>query len=217
MGIVLEQPPLDNPTSQLQQWFHKLWLLISGGSMVPSGSIFGFGGTAAPTGYLICDGSAVSRTTYADLFAAIGEYHGHGDGSTTFNVPDYRGRFLRGVDNSAGNDPDKASRTAMATGGNTGNNVGSVQGHAFQTHNHSDTGHTHQAGLANQGGVFAGNAQLGTSGNTFVFANGGSVSAGNINTASAAIANASASGSKAQATSNETRPVNAYVNFIIKT
>ena len=64
--------------------------------VVPAGSVQAFAGTTPPTDWLICDGRAVSRTVYADLFAAIGTAHGSGDGSTTFNLPDYRGQFLRG-------------------------------------------------------------------------------------------------------------------------
>lgn len=61
-----------------------------------SGMIAAFARTTAPTGWLACNGSAVSRTTYANLFAAIGTTYGVGDGSTTFNLPDCRGVFLRG-------------------------------------------------------------------------------------------------------------------------
>lgn len=61
-------------------------------TLIPSGVVWGYGGTSAPTGWLLCDGSAVSRTTYANLFTAISTNFGTGDGSTTFNVPDYRGR-----------------------------------------------------------------------------------------------------------------------------
>lgn len=60
---------------------------------IPPGVMSAYGGSSAPTGYLLCDGSAVSRTTYAALFAAISTTFGTGDGSTTFNVPDMRGRF----------------------------------------------------------------------------------------------------------------------------
>lgn len=102
----------------------------------PTGGVIAFAGSTAPTGWLLCDGSAVSRTTYASLFAVIGTSHGSGNGTTTFNLPDYRGRFLRGVDGTAGNDTDKTSRTAMNTGGNTGNLVGSVQTDQFKAHNH---------------------------------------------------------------------------------
>ena len=58
----------------------------------PAGAMVMFGGASAPTGWLLCDGAAVSRTTYAALFAAIGTTWGVGNGSTTFNVPDMRGR-----------------------------------------------------------------------------------------------------------------------------
>ncbi len=60
---------------------------VSANSGVPTGSILPFGGSSAPTGFLMCDGSAVSRTTYADLYAVIGDTYGSGDGSTTFNLP----------------------------------------------------------------------------------------------------------------------------------
>lgn len=66
-------------------------------SPVPAGVYFPYGGTSAPSGYLMCDGSAVNRTTYAGLFAIIGTGYGAGNGSTTFNVPDSRGRSLVGV------------------------------------------------------------------------------------------------------------------------
>ena len=60
---------------------------------LPAGSIMAWGGSVAPTNWLIADGSAISRTTYASLFAAIGTTYGVGDGSTTFNLPDFRGRI----------------------------------------------------------------------------------------------------------------------------
>jgi microcystin-dependent protein len=84
--------------------------------LLPSGSIMAFPKATAPTSWLLCDGTAVSRATYADLFSAIGTTFGIGDGSTTFNVPNFRGRFLRMVDGATGIDPDAASRTAMVSG-----------------------------------------------------------------------------------------------------
>jgi microcystin-dependent protein len=66
----------------------------------PAGIVIPFAGSTAPQGYLLCDGSAVSRTDYADLFAAIGTVYGAGDGSTTFNLPDLSGRVVIGVSNS---------------------------------------------------------------------------------------------------------------------
>lgn len=74
--------------------------LISGATLyadAPVGSISAFGGSAAPSGWLLCQGQAVSRTTYAELFSVIGTAFGSGDGSTTFNIPDLRGEFLRGA------------------------------------------------------------------------------------------------------------------------
>ena len=65
--------------------------------MEPAGIIMPFAGTVAPQGYLMCDGAAVSRTTYATLFGVIGTTFGAGDGSTTFNVPDLSGRVPLGV------------------------------------------------------------------------------------------------------------------------
>lgn len=64
---------------------------------VPTGMIAFFDLTEVPEGWLVCDGSAVSRTTYASLFAKIGTRHGAGDGSTTFNLPDMDARFLEGT------------------------------------------------------------------------------------------------------------------------
>jgi hypothetical protein len=114
---------------------------------IPSGVVFPFAGTVAPYGYLICDGRPVLQSEYPNLFLSIGFSHGDGsqnsDGTasgftsaTHFNLPDYRGRFLRGVDGLAGNDPDKLTRLASKTGGTSGNNVGSVQEDAMQGHRH---------------------------------------------------------------------------------
>ena len=70
-------------------------------SLLPAGSIIPFAGSSIPTGYLLCNGAAVSRTTYADLFKAISTLYGAGDGSTTFNLPDLRDRFLEGAGTNA--------------------------------------------------------------------------------------------------------------------
>ncbi len=78
--------------------------------------------------YKLCNGELLAGGSFKDLFAAIGTAHG-GDGSN-FNLPDYRGRFLRGVSNGSKWDPDVASRVCMARGGATGDAVGSIQGYA---------------------------------------------------------------------------------------
>jgi len=71
------------------------------GILVPPGVVMPYAGVSAPTGYLMCDGSAVSRTTYGDLFTGIGTTYGVGDGSTTFNLPNLNGRVVAGVSGSS--------------------------------------------------------------------------------------------------------------------
>jgi microcystin-dependent protein len=89
--------------------------LIAGATLyadTPLGTINAFGGSTAPEGWLLCQGQAISRTTYADLFAVIGTAFGAGDGSTTFNVPDLRGEFLRGAGTN--------SHSGQGSGGDVG-------------------------------------------------------------------------------------------------
>ena len=78
-----------------------------------AGLIAFFAADTAPTGWLECDGSAVSRTEYADLFAHLGTDFGAGDGSTTFNLPDLRGEFIRGWDHGRGVDAGRGFGTAQ--------------------------------------------------------------------------------------------------------
>jgi phage-related tail fiber protein len=102
----------------------------------PIGTILDYGGVTPPPGYLFCNGAPLNRSTYAALFAVIGTQFGGGDGVSTFNLPDLRGRFTRGVDGGAGNDPDAASRTQSKPGGSTGDAVGSLQADATGPHSH---------------------------------------------------------------------------------
>lgn len=100
-----------------------------------AGMILPFAGPAEniPAGWLLCDGRPVNRSEYGNLYDAIGVSWGTGDGSTTFNIPDLRGMFLRGVSGESGNDEDAESRGLLTeNGGNTGNNVGSYQGDAIR-------------------------------------------------------------------------------------
>lgn len=102
---------------------------------VPAGSIIPFAGPASniPAGWMLCDGSEVSRSAYANLYSVIGVAWGTGNGSTTFNLPDLRGVFLRGVAGTdTVNDPDADTRFSNIHGGNSGNNVGSYQGDAIR-------------------------------------------------------------------------------------
>lgn len=98
-------------------------------SYLPPGIISMFGTNAAPTGWLVCDGTAVSRTIYAALFAVVGVIHGAGDGTTTFNVPDMRGVSPRGWDNGRGLDPARV--------------FASYQVDTLASHNHTQNAHTH--------------------------------------------------------------------------
>ena len=162
-------------------------------SILPAGTVLPFAGGTAPEGWAICDGSTVSRSEYSELYLAIGDSWGNGDGSTTFHLPDMRGRFLRGSTqgmdplDAAERDPDYASRTAANSGGNTGDNVGSLQADEFASHNHnilpSGSGTNQGAGSWLQGTV----ARL---------------SYGSLNTGATG--------------GNETRPKNVNINYIIK-
>lgn len=183
--------------------------------LVPPGIILPYAAETAPKGFLNCDGSAISRTIYADLFAIIGETHGQGDNSTTFNIPDYQGRFLRGWDNSTGRDPDAAGRTAMGTGGETGDNVGSVQSEQLDAHTHSpgslgtDNPGDHTHNVARRSG-FDNSGYFLESGDVTTLVYDQPTDGNGAHTHSVTTGITSSTGG------NETRPINAYVNYIIK-
>lgn len=105
---------------------------------IPTGSLQLYGGSAAPTGWLLCDGSAISRTTYATLFALISTVYGSGDGSSTFNIPDFRGRSPIGVGTGTG-------LTARALAATVGVETYALSSGELPSHNHTatDSGHTH--------------------------------------------------------------------------
>jgi len=110
-------------------------LNVTDAALNPPGIIMAYGGTTAPnTGWLICNGGAYSRTTYAALFAVIGTSYGAGDGSTTFNVPDLRGRFPVGADGGAeftANGTSGGNKTHSHTLSNAGYAKGSRSGNRF--------------------------------------------------------------------------------------
>ena len=131
-----------------------------GASAVPIGAITMWSVATAPSGWLICDGTAVSRFIYASLFAVIGTTYGSGDGSSTFNVPNFAGRLPRGVNGSY----------ALASAG--GNDTITLAANQLPNHAHtltlSDPGHTHGS-LAQGGGYTAadgGNGNRANSGGT---------------------------------------------------
>jgi microcystin-dependent protein len=178
--------------------------------LTPVGMVSSFVGTNAPTGWLLCDGATVSRSQYAALFAIMGISHGSGDGATTFHLPDYRGRFLRGVDGPDGSngdrDPDSASRSAMANGGTTANGLGSVQADQLIRHSHE---------LFLKEYVWTDDAAMASSNSP----------SGRVLMANRAVASSTANdglgtivlGQSITGTGGlETRPKNAAVNFIIK-
>lgn len=117
------------------------------GAINPAGVVSFFARNTAPTGWLKANGAAVSRTTYAPLFAAIGTTFGSGDGSTTFNLPDLRGEFLRGWDDARGVD--------------SGRSFASAQSSQNLSHNHTLT----QNGIFDGGGSAWGIPVTNTGGN----------------------------------------------------
>jgi microcystin-dependent protein len=171
---------------------------------VPTGSVHMMATTTAPSGYLKCNGAAVSRTTYADLFTIIGTTHGAGDGSTTFNVPDLRGEFVRGWDDSRGVD--------------SGRSFGSSQSGQNAQHNHTatatststvnDPGHLHNVAYSNSD---SGDGVIEESGQGF---NGFEPT----ETATTGITvSTSTSVSVANQGGNEARPRNVAMMYVIKT
>ena len=115
------------------------------GAELPAGAVMHFLQSTAPSGWLKANGTAVSRVTYASLFAVVGVTYGAGDGSTTFNLPDMRGEFIRSWDDARGID--------------TARVIGSAQSAAMLDHNHaitvsSDGDHRHRIN-GNAGGAVA--------------------------------------------------------------
>ena len=126
---------------------------IDNGVAMPVGSVITVSSINVPNGFLECNGAELSRTTYANLYAVIGDTYGAGDGSTTFNIPDLRGEFIRGFDNGRGID--------------SGRGIGTAQLDAIQEHGHNIYGGTgSKAGMNNtyayhaSGYKYGGNAEV---------------------------------------------------------
>tara|TARA_A100001391_G_scaffold30793_1_gene16470 strand:- start:509 stop:1639 length:1131 start_codon:yes stop_codon:yes gene_type:complete len=168
---------------------------------VPSGSVFCMAVATIPTGYLECNGAAVSRTTYAALFAIIGTTYGTGNGSSTFNIPDLRGEFVRGFDNGKGTD--------------SGRSIASSQGSANLSHGHSvsasvnDSGHVHATSFDNKK-YFPGG------GSTSIGYGGAGGYPADVFTMSNATTGISVSISQNNAGGGEARPRNIAMMYIIK-
>lgn len=110
---------------------------------VPSGAIQPFAGNSAPSGWLLCYGQAVSRTTYSALFGACGTTFGAGDGSTTFNLPDLRGRSVFGLDNMGGSAANRITSGGSNLSGVTLGATGGDQNYAQHSHGVTDPTHDH--------------------------------------------------------------------------
>jgi len=185
-----------DPTTALQASTKQYVDTLTG---APAGIIMAFAGSTAPTGFLACDGSAVLRATYATLFAAIGTTWGAGNGTTTFNVPDLRGTFLRGTGTNA----------TGSSSGAVGPAVGTYAADTFQGHYHSinDPTHAHSYDKIVSGTGFAG----GSGGQTLTSTTG--TSSTNITVLSPS--NDGTNG--VPRTGTETKPKNYGVLYIIKT
>jgi len=157
---------------------------------IPSGTVVMYGAAAAPSGWLVCNGAAISRTTYANLFAVIGTSFGVGDGSTTFNLPNFLGYFPRGA-NTTGSGPD------------AGRSFGSTQSDQMQGHYHnSDTAAGQTAFLGPGSSSISTTYTIGTTGPWGIQPTTGSpVTDGTNGTPRVGL---------------ETRPSNVALNFIIK-
>jgi microcystin-dependent protein len=108
--------------------------------LTPPGIILPYGGSSAPTGYLLCDGTAVSRATYASLFAIIGTVYGVGDGATTFNVPNANGRTAVGAGTYTDTVSGSITRTLGASAGAEKHVIVTAE---MASHNHGGGSHTH--------------------------------------------------------------------------
>lgn len=162
-------------------------------SGAPTGSILMFGGTSAPTGFLLCQGQAISRSTYSALFAIIGTTFGVGDGSTTFNIPDMRGIFPRGAGVNG--------QLTKANGDDLEGILGGYANDMIQGHYHTITDGTNfLAGVANSGGSFSKNIWYDTTSSTDWQATDMVADSDN----------------GTPRYGDETRPANLSVNFIIK-
>jgi len=177
-----------------------------------SGMLMPYAGASAPSGWLLCYGQAISRTTYADLFTAIGTVYGAGDGSTTFNLPDLRGRVVAGQDDMGGSSANRL--TDAVTGGLNGDTLGDTGGtesHTLTSAQSGLVGHTHGVSASLEAVTGGGSADTGVDTGDGAFQ--GSNAADNtsmINVSISAVASADASEAH-----NNVQPT-IILNYIIK-
>ena len=111
--------------------FHGDGSNLTGIVAMPTGAVVPFGGSSAPTGFLLCAGQAVSRSTYSALFGVISTTYGTGDGSSTFNLPDLRGRVVAGQDDMGGSSADRLTGQTGGVNGDTLAATGGAETHAL--------------------------------------------------------------------------------------
>tara|TARA_Y100001937_G_scaffold69057_1_gene94288 strand:- start:496 stop:1614 length:1119 start_codon:yes stop_codon:yes gene_type:complete len=170
---------------------------------VPTGAVFCVAVATIPSGYLECNGTAVSRSTFAALFALIGTQYGTGNGSTTFNLPDLRGEFVRGFDNGRGVD----SGRSIASNQTAQNQSHSHGANANATSNVNDPGHKHNArGYGNQD----------DGGNQFTGSNNSATRDNAINNANTGISVSTNVSVSVASEGGESRPRNVAMMYIIK-
>tara|TARA_R100000951_G_scaffold7417_1_gene7077 strand:+ start:9431 stop:10393 length:963 start_codon:yes stop_codon:yes gene_type:complete len=122
----------------------------------PSALVSPYAGSTAPSGWLLCDGSAVSRNAYAALYAIVSDTYGAGNGTTTFNLPDLRGRSVFGLDNMGGT---AASLVTSGISGIDGTTLGATGGdESSQAHTHTATQDPHSHSMPSTFGSFGGGA-----------------------------------------------------------
>ena len=202
----LTNKTISNATFSGNQPVEELGTAAGNVITMPAGSVTAFAAAAAPTGWLLCNGQAVSRTDYARLFAVIGTTFGAGDGVSTFNVPDIRGRVPAMIDGGTGR---LTGAQAGGCGGALGN-AGGEQGHTttgneMPNHGHgvNDPGHAHPGGAYWRGDL--GGGQVNSSAG-FTFGEGG------IDVAGTGISIQAAGGGAAH---NNVQPT-IVLNYIIK-
>ena len=134
-SLTFTLPSADGSSGQMLQTNGSGVLSFTSVQGVPSGAVFCIAVATVPSDYLECNGAAVSRTTYSALFAVIGTAYGAGNGSSTFNLPDLRGEFIRGFDNGKGTD--------------SGRSIATSQAELTKAHGHSATGSSASTGAHN--------------------------------------------------------------------